>query len=625
MSYADLDLTGSLPSYKKAHDVAFVEPQGGALECKLEFEQTIFEDGLVVIRLGTQNVQLTKGVDWRPGDIDYALTARIKANNPAFNKVLLKSIIIVCGTSAGTYSFNVSMDYQCVYPVSFIDYLITKERVDVTPGLLLDFKERLIQMEALVNTRVSEFTTSDGVIVRVLDEDLTGVSEVNKISGERHVIDTYSGIRSIAPAYGAFYRNGFKLYRVDHPDPLVLGVDYTIHGFDHVRSRRCSDPEGVYNYVRILSDFAGEIELTYQAFGGAVAMGDFKLLSQSVEDAVTYLKSAAFLTNSGLGNAPIIKLIQERVIYLEDNMRQLLKSGTASYGDVTTGKAVTQRLRAMTTTLNWYTIARLYKVSGSDEIIRADRMHLRVNLVNAKIMADVIVSVNLDNADEPFRLDVLSINHPKGYTDMTDYSGLAAVIRPLFRVIYNKTVGTASGVYLQIGAALPTLEETIGIEDLSGRQSCWFLLDGVAEGLSPANNTVTLPNTSYVWSSTNNDSMAHVAQIIPPEGWLVYGGTSPIEAVIGKEDQLFPFAILPSFDLKSIKQLRFEFVDGAGHVFEFSAIYRHGKVMYIPVKILDKADFTMAVTVTVTSSAVNASITFSGTGYDVALRQIFVL
>ena len=140
-------------------------------------------------------------------------------------------------------------------------------------------------------------------------------------------------------------------------------------------------------------------------------------------------------------------------------MRQLVASGQATYGDKTDGKYVKLGLRATKTGLNWYTIAKLHTVAGSTDVITADRMKLRFTLVNAKVMCDVIASLNILAPDNNFDVDVLSYNGPIGYTPYANYDGLAALNRPQMRVIYNKTSGSLSGAYLQVGIHLPTLAE----------------------------------------------------------------------------------------------------------------------------------------------------------------------
>lgn len=557
MDYQTPDLTASLPNYKQPDKLYKILPSDTG-KITIEFGRAVFLETITVTQIGSPNVPLVQGVDWTIGSRDATTEASIQATDSTFTKILVTSVTI----NTRSVAFTVSIGYQCLYPVTLGNVLINDTYVELTPALILDIQNRLSAMESLVTLDETDTLADTEALPVLLSEDLEGLNDDNYVKNEIHAVNTYSNKRVIRPVCGGFYTNGLILARKSNGVQLVKDVDYIVYDCDRGRTSITSNTSGVHRLIRIVADLQDQISVSYRAFGGEVTYNDMKALNSTVSAIYAYLKEKVFLTTESLGQIPSYLEMQQRIVSLEDDVRQL-QAETPTYGDSSFYVAKSHRLKTTNTNLNWYTIAKLYTVAGTTTPVVADRMHFRMSLVNSGIMADVFAGFNLTNSDNPFTLDVVGVNMAKGYVPMTNYAGLSNIVRPQFRVIYNNTVGTGSGVFLQIGLALPTMEETLGLENLSGKESCWIFTEPGATNTAPANTAVTLPNNSYIWDSANPDSKQFVKQMSRPEGWLVYGGSLPVAGMVNVADFSITTILGTVFDLKSIKKIRMEFYDGA--------------------------------------------------------------
>lgn len=206
-------------------------------------------------------------------------------------------------------------------------------------------------------------------------------------------------------------------------------------------------------------------------------------------------------------------------------MRRL--QGTPAYGDITSGKSILMKLFAEKPGLHWYTIASLYKITGDDTTpSEADSFIFRLQSQLSHFQFKAEVSVDLNNQEgDRFNVNVTSENYPRGYTPFTDYGEIDSIIRPQLRVVWNDS-DTMTGAYLQLGFTLTNmLEETVAIEDMSGHESCWKLVDEVATVTQPADSDFTLPNGTSIWS-TSLDTSKQESMLIPfKKGHLAWCGS----------------------------------------------------------------------------------------------------
>lgn len=562
------DPSGSLPAYRitpKVYSIGIAE-QG---YYTIEFRRPVFKDSLEIRRIdGTDAVFLTETTDWVVNTIDWTSMAETAAESTGFNKTLITSIDVY----SKDVVFKISVVYQSLYPIKMGDYLISGDNVDLNPGLISELASRVTSVENVAAALATEIGVTTAT-PKLLEEDPRMILERNHITGEVHTINALNNVRMIRPACGAFYIDNLVVRRVGITTPLVYGHDYDVFGMDVARTIKTTNKKGVFRYIRVLSEVIGDVEIEYRGYGGEVTYDDMVILSDRVFDITTYLSGNMFLTDKTLTNSLVIRTIQDAIVAVRDEMRNLVTTGQASYADMTDGKSVKLALMSTTTGFNWYTIAKLYQISGNSEVFTADRFRFRMKLVNAGIMADVIASLNENSASNNFDVSVLSYNGPVGYLFGSDYSGLANLNRIQARVIYNKTTGSASGAYLQIGLNMPTLSEVLGIEDQSGKESAWILLDPVSSGNSPANTAVALPNNSYVWDEYNPASVQYARPIAPKEGWLAHSGTLPLtHENHGREVELAS-VIQTSLKLTSVKKVKVQLTDIDGQWLEGTSIF----------------------------------------------------
>lgn len=248
-------------------------------------------------------------------------------------------------------------------------------------------------------------------------------------------------------------------------------------------------------------------------------------------------------------------------------MRKLVNS--SSYGDVTDGKTALKKIAATDNDLHFYTIAELYMVDGSSEIVTADRMHIRVQTVQSKIMFDAMITVNLNNETDKFTVNLLAENYDKGFVPFEDYSQIENAIHPQLRIVYNDDDTFTSGVLLQLGIEFKGfVEETVVIEDLSGKESCWLLLDGSTTAVPPEDNSIELPNGTAVYDETNPDSTA-ISTLVPFKGGFIAwaGSVSLNRPDGGYKVTEFEHYIPENVDLTKISHARLELQEGDDTLF----------------------------------------------------------
>lgn len=522
--YLTPDLTGVNELYKVTNDIRMVV----AAEQKINFPFTVFADSITVTLLGTINTTLLKGADWTvtSSDLDYEAMGAMKLKSSEFSATLVKSITIIKPYVA---DYKINLGYQQLYPVhSKIALYPDQQVLQFTPDLLRYMLELLQRHENLL-APVKDVHSAVNQNPILLELDTHKQRPENFISEEVHQVNVPSGIHTIHPIGGAYFKDSLVVINANNDNTLIENDDYVVYGLDHHKTAQTSNTSGVYKYVLFLKPFVGSVKISYHAFGGDPTIEDIRALDETDNNILQYLADAQLLTAETVSGAPALVLIRQKLTELEASMRSLASTGRPSYGDVTHGGCLTKRIAAIDTDLHWWTIAALYQVDGSSEVFLSDTMKIRIQTLQTKFAFDAIVNVNLLHPTNKMDVKCLSATYPKGYIPFTDYTEMENIIRPQFRIIWNENVTQGSGILLQIGLRLKTVaEETIAVEDWSGAQSCWRLINSPTEAILPEDTILTLPNTDHVWDLLNPDSR-QVTQLIPfPDGHIVWAGSEAL-------------------------------------------------------------------------------------------------
>lgn len=490
---------------------------------KITFSVPVYEDGLLLVIGGLVQDVLVKGVDWTitDDDIDDNAMAMVLTQDPTFTKRLLRSITILKTVSIAA-PLAVSLTYHRLYPTVFNAAVADNQLVEVTPELVLELIARVTALQQ-AQAGVADTTGLSVAQPRLLALDANKENANNAIVGEDHTVNTFDRRNIIRPVQGAFFGDSIRVDIPVQQRTLVRDVDYILVEADIAKTKTSNNRSGVYTAIQLTTAYAGTVRISYHAYGGVVSINDATTMNSKVDNVIDFLQTTDFLTPAGIGNIPLLRAMLARLTTLEDNMRLLVGGG---YSDVTTGSAYLRRFRANDAQHHWWSIAQLYRVDGTQTIVTADRMRFRLQCGELGLMADVAVTVDL-TAAVPLRVEACNVLQDLGYTPY----GVAVptpVVMPQFRVVWVHDVGVTSGAYLQIGMPLPSLADTVAIEDLSGQQSCWRLLPGDNAPILPSDNAFTLPDGTSQWDSASPTAKS-VTQMMPNgTGYLAWAGSKPL-------------------------------------------------------------------------------------------------
>ncbi len=548
------DLTGTSPDYLVNNDVytVFTTAQ------RISFNKPIFLSSIKINRIGNVNTLLVQNTDWQvtpATDIDYTATARILNYDASFTATLVNALEII-STAAPPYQIAIS--YQQLYPVDANIALAEGGAVELTPNLIANILQRVATLEseqaASANTNATTIA-SPKLLPLDVNETITG-----NVVTEVQTVNVFQNQNVIRPVCGAFFPDSLVLIQAGATTPMVVNTDYVVFGADIAKIKTTSKTCGVYNFILVLKQYAGNITVQYHAYGGDVTLYDMNAVYQQLVNVNNFLNAAQYLTPSQLGtSAPFLSLLN-RVTTLETEMRNLLNS-TPTYGDASSGTAVVLKIRSTDNAFHWWSIASLYLVAGSTVVTTADRMHFRMDLQTAHLSADVFVNVDLA-LPNPFQIDTISVNQNLEYTPFTSY-GVAPVCMPQFRILYNSASNGISGIVLQIGMVLTSLAETIGIQDLSGSESCWLLGIPPSSAVSPQDGMVPLPNSTYIWDPTNQGSVALNHMMPNKTGYLLWGGAQALSGLTANSAFALVALVPPTILIADIKKLRLQLTTSA--------------------------------------------------------------
>ena len=563
MANLNMDFTGNNPNCLESGRLfrIYTNPQ------TLEFDTPVYADSLHIYYAsgGLSGQELSLNTDYiiQSTDIDQTAMSDARLTEDGFDKTLIKSVTF---THAEEEEFTISVTYQRLYPSQVRSAYYSSERLDLTPELLNDMVQSIENLKVRTSkiSDVTELSNTNGI---VYDLDATCTNNNNIVTNEAHIVNVSSGNSCILPKAGSFYYDSVKVTYPATGATLVLNKDYVILGMDESATKATKYTSPVYKYIVILASINGAVNINYHAFGGIPTIDNYRDLIAKLQNIVTYINSAQTLTEKNLGTANVITSIIDRVGSLETQMRRL--QGTPAYGDISSGKSILMKLFSEEQGLHWYSIATLHKIVGTSiTSCTADTFTFRLQSQLSHFQFTASVAVDLHNTEgNCVKVDVLNDNYPLGFIPFKDYSEVAKIIRPQIRVIWNND-SNATGAILQLGFTLTNmLEETVAVEDLSGRESCWKLVDEIAAATTPQDSEITLPDEVSVWSDMTPAISKVESQLIPfSRGTLAWNGELSLNRPVdGWQAHTTDSTLLESnIDISKLSKIRLDLeeVDG---------------------------------------------------------------
>lgn len=488
------DLTGLNEDYfvDNYERTIFDNPQ------KIYFEIPVFNNSnLVITKIGVVNTVLVKGTDYIISADDKHIDAMsiCKSIDDDFDKILLKSVTITCFDED---NFKIQASFNQLYIDNLRYATINQDDEEITADVISAMATQISYLQEVV-TKVSEtaYSNSSSTVKLILDEDPTCSDADNLIIDELHDIDTINGKIYIRPIYGSFFKDTVVL-KNDLTDEEFSEDDFEVIDMDTTKTMITSNKSGVFKLIKILKSYVGQVKTTYHAYGGQADVVSIQSIQNQLSIINEYLSNSISLTASSLKSNPIITGLTNKTQELEGTMRLLLKNGIPNYSDVNSGKSLLKKIVATDTSLNWWTIAKLYRVSGSADDAVADVFKFRLKTATSGLMFDCEVAVNVSGTTDS-RLSVTCNNSLVPDDTFNTYV-------PQIRILEVTSDNVYSGVLLQLGLRLGAgiLTETLAIEDMSGVESCWLFPEAVDTSVPPENDSLTMPNgtSTYVSGAT---------------------------------------------------------------------------------------------------------------------------
>lgn len=578
MANLTLDLTGSLANYAVNDRIYRIF----RYEQFVDFKAVVFADSIRVYLIsGGVTTELVKDTDYMVTDASIAACdndmSSAKLMDPSFDKTLCNGITMVRAADiAGPYDISVS--YQMLYPNQLRTAYYHNTPLNLTPELITAMVQDIEELKTLTNrvTDVSSLTNGQSLLLEP-DNDCSNPNNV--ITDEEHTVNVNNGRFLIHPRAGSFYYDSVVVKHPSSGATLVLGKDYRIIGMDQAKTKATSYKSPVYFFIQILTPIVGTITISYHAYGGEPTLDNYRDLLLDVNNIAQYLNDAQTITAGNLGSTEIMTSLYERLDLLEDRMRRL--EGTPAYGDITDGKCVVMKLYSDTPGLHWYTIASLYTTAGTNMgPCTADTFTFRVQTQLSHIQFTAAASVDLNNSSgDILNVSMIADNYPRGYVPFTDYSEIDTIIRPQLRIVWREG-DTVSGAYLQLGFELKGMvEETICVEDMSGHESCWKLVDPSPSVSAPSDSDFMLPDGTSIWSDYSDASKSETMMVPFTKGHLVWAGAQPMNRPAAGW-QLFTITdsllLDKNVDIRKFTRLRFDIEETGGLQFPIDVLFNSG-------------------------------------------------
>ena len=503
------DLTGEAPeNYIDTYQRTIWKPGQQIL-----FDQPVFHNNkLELLVIGSPSVAMVEGVDYvvNPMDIHEDAMGFCKSIDPQFGNVLLKSITII-KTFIGDYKIQVKYNQLFADEIRYTKLNSTSNTIEVTPTLISNMVEEIDYLQQMVLNVSDSYSVQSGE-TRVLEIDVTGSLPDNLVETELHDINSINDVIYINPVYGAFYAAG--LIVKNHANGQ--DVNYKLHEADLAKTHNSSEPSGVFRSLEITDVFVGEVEISYQAYGGSTDVVSMNTLKDKQIVLEQFLSQNSFITPGTLHADPTIIGLINKIADMEGQMRLLLQNGLPTYGDVSTNTSVRKKLIALDANHHWWSIASLYRVEGSNDNVISDTFKFRLQSLYTKLMLECSVAVNADPNYNGERITIScdNANIP---------SDVLLTALPKLRIIEVTGSGEYSGVILQMGIRLGSgiLQETLAVEDMSGKESCWVLDTFVAPSINPQDTAVLMPEGTLVYTDGDANNLKDEVDIPYPSGVIV--------------------------------------------------------------------------------------------------------
>ena len=580
MNNLNMDLTGgTLPNYKVKNRVFSVF----RMEQFIDFGTPVYADSIQVYLISDgRTIPLVLDDDYMVPDeaileCDNDMSSA-RLQRPDFNHKLTSGITMLRGVDANA-DYRIAVSYQRLYPNQIQTAQIHGTEVNVTPELLVEVLTSIEQLKILTNqvTDTSSLNT-DGNLLLEMDVDKT--NENNYIEDEAHLVNTSGGRYVIRPKGGDFYRDSVTVKHPGSGSTLIEGEDYEIVGISEAHTKITSYPGEVCQFIIIKTAISDTVTVSYHAFGGEPTLDNYEELLANLNNLTQFLNASGTLTSSSLGNTDVIQSLINRITSLEADMRRL--QGTPAYGDITSGKCILMKIFSEQPGMHWYTIATLYNTEGSNmEPCVADTFNFRLQTQLSHFQCQVAVAVDTNNnSGDCLNVNVISENYPRGYIPFEDYSSIDKIIQPQIRAVWKRQ-DTVSGIALQLGFELKGMvEETVAIEDMSGHESCWKLVEEKAEVTLPQDDNFLLPDGLSTWSTSLANSYQESMLIPFKKGHLIWAGNQPMNRPtdgwlyfeLDKDNLL----LNPDTDIRRFSRLRLDIEEKDGLQFPIDVLFNSG-------------------------------------------------
>ncbi len=501
-NYNDLDISGSDPIYyvDTYNRVLYKSPQ------KLEFDVPVFVNSTfeIIDTGGGVPTNLVLNTDFiiSPDDIDTDAIAFVKSIDITFDLILVKSITVV---RPYVEDRRILCKFNQLHASNISYTNINTDPVNITPELIGEMISEISYLQQMILATPDNSTIqSNGT--RILDEYINGDNNANIITDELHTVNVIDDISRVRPVYGTFFKDSVTITN-------LIGdiLEYEVLELDIERTERSTNTSGIYSIINIISPMVGDIKVSYRACGGVPDIISSRDMKDTIANIENYIVDTTFVTSGTMSNVPIITTVLNKIQQMENDMRLLLQNGLPSYGDVSTGTAVLKKLIAIDTNIHWWSIATLYRVEGSETDIIADVLKFRIKSLYADMMFECSVAVNTETSASN-RMVVRCANE-----NISD--SLFEVSVPMLRLIEVTSGSGYSGVVLQLGMKLGAgiLQETVDIEDMSGKESCWKMVPFVANSINPEDDNILMPDEVSTFVSGSNGHLVD-SVVVPFNG-----------------------------------------------------------------------------------------------------------
>ena len=482
---------------------------------------------------------------WKINEYAYDTMSSAYRIDSSFTGDIIKSIEldILSDTASTTDRVLTVITAQCAFKPLYELHGFDGVGPSYTPALGRYFLEKLEELTTVMNTNISNtFATTDSVN-DMLEEDLTGEKPENYVEFESHHI-TRIDTDTLMPGRGSCYAHDFQMWQYavrtgtvqmsnkayninnraiflyedvsnvgmtntkvattkrvyldnDNYDqyigmagrfidrarltPLVKGVDYELVNLNVPKTEMSSSQYGVYDSIRMLKSFTGDILISYHAFGGDVVFQDVKDLRQDIINAMNVLTSKKLLTADVIDKQPVIKDLLSRLQVIEQYHNHFARVEHAVYMN--------------DPGFHWFDIATLYDTAWNDtESVTSEIGTFRVQSKEMGWCYEFIIGVDLKKK----LVDVLRcktlMSTDVNTSDLTGYLKYANNRDDVAVRVCWVNDGKESGIVLQLGWNFDRYQK---LKDDEGR----VLVNGVST------DTITVTNKSGVtskWRLTYN-------------------------------------------------------------------------------------------------------------------------